>query len=104
MTVAEMLARISGQELADWEAYETAHGPLGPARADWLAALVASTIVNVNRGKKSRPAKLAEFLLKWKRGGSTDEETERLGKMLAERLGGEWTEAPARGGEPDEHD
>jgi hypothetical protein len=91
MTVAEMLSRISGQELADWEAYETAHGPLGPVRGDWQAALIASTIANVNRAKKSRPAKIAEFMLGWKRGGSSDEETERVGRMLAERLGGEWT-------------
>ena len=97
MTVAEMLGRMSGQELAEWEAYETAHGPLGPVRGDWQAALIASVIANVNRGKKSRPAKVTEFLLAWKRGGTTDEETERLGKLLAEQLGGEWT----AGGEPE---
>lgn len=99
MTVAELLGRISGAELAEWMAYERAHGPLGPSRGDWQAALLASTIVNVNRGKKSRIAKIGDFLLAWRGGGdaaSTAEETERVGRMLASRLGGTWTEATVR--------
>ena len=56
MTVAELLARMSGEELTDWQAYERAHGPLGPARSDWHAALIAAMLVNVNRGKKGKAA------------------------------------------------
>jgi len=102
MTVAELLARMSGQELADWQAYERATGPLGPVRGDWQTALLASTLVNINRGKKSRVAKVKDFLLSWKTSGQvmSAEETEATGRMLASRLGGTWTEAPARGGEP----
>jgi hypothetical protein len=103
MTVAELLARMSGEELTDWQAYERAHGPLGPARADWHAALITSMLVNVNRGKKGKPAQPKDFLLAFKSASeaSDPEELERVGRMLASQLGGEWTDAPAEGGEAD---
>jgi hypothetical protein len=103
MTVAELLGRISSDELTEWQAYERAHGPLGPVRGDWQAALIASTIVAVNKGKRGRRPKLQDFLLAWKDGSAADPiETERIGRMLASRLGGTWTEAQVTGGEPDE--
>lgn len=34
MTVEEMLARISSQELAEWRAYEKAFGPVGHQYSD----------------------------------------------------------------------
>lgn len=101
MTVAELLGRISGEELADWEAYELAHGPLGPVRGDWQAALVGSVIVNANRGKKGKAAKVRDFLLAW-RGGSTPEQsaadTEAVGRMLAARGLGTFTEGQSAAG------
>lgn len=104
MTVAEMLGRMSGQELADWQAYERAHGPLGPVRGDWQAASIAAMVANANRGKRGKRIKIGDLLLKWKGEGETSspEEMERTGRMLASRLGGTWTEAPVRGGEPSE--
>ena len=99
-----MLSRMSGEELTDWQAYEMAHGPLGPVRGDWHAALIASTLVAVNRGKKGKRPKVEDFLLDWKsREALADPlEMEKVGKMLASRLGGTWTDAPGGGGEASE--
>ena len=96
---------MSSDELTEWQAYERAHGPLGPLRGDWQAALIASTLVAVNRGKKGKRPKVADFLLAWKNSGAAADpaEMEKIGRMLASRLGGTWTEAPAGGGRADEH-
>lgn len=100
--MAELLARMSGHELADWMAYEELHGPLGPGRGDWHAAVIASTVANTVPRRKGRArAKVADFLIKWKGRGSRQSaaESEAVGRELARRMGGEWTEAPDRGGE-----
>lgn len=100
MTVAELLDRISGEELTEWMAYEAATGPLGPSRGDWLAALVASVVVNTARGRKGREAKVTDFLLKWKTAAPAGPPSEMLGQMLARRFGGTWDPgASATGGE-----
>jgi hypothetical protein len=63
MTVGEMLDRISSTELAEWAIYERDYGPLGPGRADQLAALVSATIANAASVKRRyRPA---DFLPRW---------------------------------------
>lgn len=41
------------------------YGPLGAARGDWQAALVASTIANANRPRKARAFKVKDFVLRW---------------------------------------
>lgn len=96
MTVAELLARTSSEELTEWYAYELQAGPLGPARGDWNAAVVAATAVNIAKGGKGRPAKLTDYLPEW--GGNearqqTDTDIEAMGRAFARRFGGEWTEA-----------
>lgn len=68
MTVAELLARISSREISEWLAYERIAGPIGPARADIQAAIIASNIVNVNRGKGKRPSTPKDFIPEWDRG------------------------------------
>jgi hypothetical protein len=97
MTVGELLARISGEEITEWAAYERLRGPLGPVRGDWQAAVVASTVYAVMAGKKARRRKLKDFLPKWAgdRRASTDEAMEALGRRLAAMYGGEWTEGGA---------
>lgn len=98
MPVAEMLGRISGDELTEWQAYERAHGPLGAVRGDWQAALIASTIVAMNQGKRGKRRKVSDFLLEWKGSKASDPaEMEKIGRMLASRLGGTWTEARVGG-------
>lgn len=106
MTVAELLARMSGAELAAWMAYEEQEGPLGPSRSDWQTALIATTVANtVPRRKGKARTKITDMLIKWKSSRAPRQdaaELEAIGRDLARRLGGEWTEAP-REGVTDEH-
>jgi hypothetical protein len=60
-TVEELLARISSRELTEWMAY-FAIDPFGEERADLRAGIVASTLVNVNRGKRGKAAKPRDFM------------------------------------------
>ena len=62
-----MLARMSSTELTEWLAYERVAGTLGPERDDFLHAITASTIANVNRGKGKAPAKGTRFMPRWDR-------------------------------------
>lgn len=61
MTVAELLERMSARELAEWMIYDEIE-PLGPERADWRAAMQASTLVNVMGGRKGKRYKPADFM------------------------------------------
>lgn len=108
MTVAELLARMSGEELAAWMAYEELRGPIGPTRGDWQAAVVASTVASTipRRKGRARP-KVVDFLLKWKgsrAGRQSAAESEAVGRELARRFGGTWEEAPDREGASDVDD
>jgi len=100
MTVAELLARMSGQELADWMAYEERNGPIGPGRGDWHTAVIAATVANtVPRRKGKARSKVTDFLIKWKGSRTarqTAEQSEAVGRQLAKMFGGEWTEATDR--------
>ena len=53
-------------ELVDWVAFSRIE-PFGEERADWRAALVASVIAEVNRGrtKRKKPFQPKEFLLRF---------------------------------------
>lgn len=98
--MAELLARMSGEELADWMAYEELHGPLGPGRSDWQTAVIAATVANTVPRRKGRArAKVTDFLIKWKGSRAerqTAEQSEAVGRQLAKMFGGEWTEAADR--------
>jgi hypothetical protein len=65
MTVGQLLDGIDSREVAEWQAYETVAGPLGPARTDYLFGMLASVIANVNRPKRARPYKAEQFVPKW---------------------------------------
>ncbi|MGH7341914.1 MAG: phage tail assembly protein T [Candidatus Rokuibacteriota bacterium] len=89
--MAELLARCSASELTEWAAYERIAGPLGAERGDVQAAIVASTIANVNRGKKSRRFMPKDFIPRWDRSGSGARTPEAMRNMLiamTRRLGG----------------
>ncbi|WP_455906938.1 phage tail assembly protein T [Nocardiopsis alba] len=60
-----MLACIDARELSEWMAYEQLTGPLGPARGDIHAGIVASMIYNTNRGKNQRAREPGDFVPKW---------------------------------------
>lgn len=74
MTVRELLDRIDSREIAEWMAYERIAGPLGGERLDVAAGIVASTVANANRDKKSKVAKITDFMPTWDRRQQSDEE------------------------------
>ncbi len=61
MTVSEMLERMDSEEVVAWMAYEKLE-PFGEARADMRAAMITSTLANVNRGAKQKPFTLKDFM------------------------------------------
>jgi hypothetical protein len=77
--VAWGLEHISSRELAEWIEYYKVE-PFGQERADLQAGVVASTIANVNRDKKSKVYKPGDFLLKF------EEETPPSPKELYNRF------------------
>ena len=61
MTVRELLARLSSEELAEWMAYSTID--MLPGKADdWRAAMIAATVSNANRSSESEPANVDQFM------------------------------------------
>lgn len=103
MTVEEMLARISAQELTDWRAYEAETGPLDYGhRADVHAGIVAATVANAMRGKGGKRFGPEDFVPPW---GGRREQTwqEQLAAVVAinKALGGkDRRRKPGEGGDP----
>jgi hypothetical protein len=54
MPVAEMLARMSASELAEWRAFDLVE-PIGEPRADLRAGIVAAVLWNANFESKKTP-------------------------------------------------
>ncbi len=63
MTVAELNARISSEELTEWQAYYEVE-PFGQVRGDLQAGIVASTIVNLFREKGNKAVQPHDYILK----------------------------------------
>ena len=61
MTVEELGVRMSGREFVHWMAYYNME-PFGEMRADLRAGIIASTIANVNRGKRHAAFKPDQFM------------------------------------------
>lgn len=90
MTVAELLSRISSQELSEWMAYEKHAGPLGAARGDIQAGIIAATIANANRSKKSSKVhKPSAFIPTWDKPEQTDDDMLAMVVQLNRQFGGE---------------
>lgn len=84
---------MSSAELSEWMAYERIAGPLGPARADIQAAIIAATVANANLAKGKRPFVPADFIPEW--GGKrklTPEELWAKIKQVNAALGGNFRE------------
>ncbi|MFI7014154.1 DUF4035 domain-containing protein [Streptomyces sp. NPDC050164] len=90
MTVRRLLAETGSAELAEWRAYEQLTGPLGGARGDVQAALIASVIAGVNRGKGQRAPTVADFMPRWDRTKvrKSPEELFQMAQMANAALGG----------------
>ena len=57
----DMLAGMSSKQFSEWMAYDTLE-PFGEIRADIRNAMLCAILVNINRGKNSKPAKLEDFM------------------------------------------
>jgi hypothetical protein len=64
MTVQEMLARMSSEELSMWMAYEVLE-PFGQVRADMRSAQICSTLANINRSKETKPFSVSDFMFRF---------------------------------------
>jgi hypothetical protein len=81
---------MGSAELAEWQAYEKLTGPLGGARGDVQAALIASVIAGVNRSKGQKAPKVADFMPRWDQAKvrKTPQELFRQAQMANAALGG----------------
>lgn len=95
MTVRRLLAETGSAELAEWQAYERLTGPLGGARGDVQAALIASTIAAVNRNKGQRAPTISDFMPRWDKGAvrKSPEELFKIAQMANAALGGGFNSA-----------
>lgn len=59
-TKQELLEQLDNQELIEWQAFYRIN-PFGLERQDLHAGIVASTVANVNRGKR-KAFKVSEFM------------------------------------------
>lgn len=86
----QLLAETGAAELAEWRAYEQIAGPLGGARGDIQAALVATVIASVNKGKGQRTPRISDFVPRWDRARvrKTPEELFKLALAANSALGG----------------
>ena len=66
-----MLARISSRELSEWAAYEKLTGPIGGARSDLQAGIIAATVANSQRGKGQKALRPDDFIPAWDGGRRT---------------------------------
>lgn len=63
--VADLQQQISSRDFAEWQAFISLYGPIGPERADWHAAQIQATLLNIYRGKGQRPVTVKECLLRF---------------------------------------
>ena len=61
MTVAELKERMTHAEFIRWIAYSRME-PWGYDMDNWRAGLIASTMANVNRGRKGKSYKPSDFM------------------------------------------
>ena len=80
MTVGRLLEEISSQELTEWQAFYNLE-PFGEERADLRSAIVASTVANVNRNRKSKPVPLEAFLPRFEQETEDDRNARLMAKM-----------------------
>lgn len=97
MTVRRLLAETGSAELAEWQAYERLAGPLGGARGDVHAAMIASVIAAANRGKGQRAPTVADFMPRWDRARvrKSPEELFKLALAANSALGGTVNSTPS---------
>lgn len=56
---------MDSRELAEWQAWEEIHGPLGAERMDYLIAGMRQTMAEIHRDtdKRARPFRTTDFMV-----------------------------------------
>jgi hypothetical protein len=86
-----MLAAMPQRVYREWMVYAEME-PWDQQRADWRAAMIASTMANLWRGKKGRRRKLKDFLPVFKRSPGrprTKQQAANLMAAMAKMYGGQ---------------
>ena len=87
-TRAELLDRISSQEISEWMAFSTLE-PFG-YEAEMLGhAVTASTVANVNVPKGKRQFKISEFIPKFEDEPQSAEQMMQFAQLMTVAMGGE---------------
>lgn len=80
----KMLCEIPHRILMEWQQYAELE-PFGEERADWRAAMIASTMANIHARKKGKPAfKIENFMPKF--GKAPEQNTLNPGEILLEKV------------------
>lgn len=91
MTVRQLESKLEASELNEWMAFFNME-PWGAVREDYRAGIIASTLVNVNGGKKGgKPAQPTDFFDLYTRHNNrkqTNEQQINIFKKYAEAIGG----------------
>lgn len=82
----EMLRRMDSAELTEWMAFYQVE-PFGWDAHAVGHAITAATVANANRGKGKKPARVEDFIPKWKK-PQTVEEQIQFAAMMTAALGG----------------
>jgi len=97
MSVAQLDAQMTSDELTRWAAYERVTGSLGQERDDQLTALLSERITSMLNRRKGRKVSVSDFLPQWDSGKSirstgesrqTPQQQKNILKALNARFGG----------------
>ena len=83
LDIDRALSEISAKDVAWWEAFEEVDGPIGEQRADLRAGIIAASIVNMLRDRKSTAAKPIDFMPFAERPQQTQDQMLNVFKMFA---------------------
>lgn len=87
------LAQMSTVEFERWQAYYELE-PFGAWREDWRAALIASTMFNMWRGKNTAAAKIGDFMPKFTHEQQDVNQQLQIVEMLNAAFGGKDERVP----------
>lgn len=91
MSVRRAQVEIDAAEFAEWMAYYTME-PWGEDRSDLRAGIIASTIANTQRGKRTKAFKPSDFMPNFDRPRKckqSPEEMRALFRLITNASGGE---------------
>jgi hypothetical protein len=69
---------MTAKQFRQWELYDEVE-PIGDVRSDYQSAQIVQTLYNVNRGKKDKPLKIQDCVLKF---GGQDEKPKKTPEQM----------------------